>query len=332
MVRCVVAIVPVQLVQNDNKLFIKKAMKRVKMFALMMCVIMFSMTSCDSEETTPDVDTAAIGDMTISKSTNIATGQNVTFGVSVTTNSTVYATDAVYWYPDATVDVSTKTSVVNGESTFTTSWSSPGAYQVKCVYQYLVGTETCTLTKNYIYVVVKQAHIGNSLLGDSMESVITDNSSLFALSGDTNVMYQNVGDVTYYYNFTDGYLNSGYSLEYKDIPSTDSEKAAYGYLMLDYVNTAQYVINTDDVSYFVQYSSGYVPTADELEAIAEFESGANITGTTAQTTLGAAVNNGDMALCFSADIVDDSTVEYATHVSYSATQNKYMVYTIIQNK
>lgn len=306
-------------------------MKKSHKLALMISAFMFLSVSCSSTEDEPEVDSAAFGTITMNNTTTIATGENITFKATVTTNSTTYSTDAINWYADAASDVCTKSSVLNGESSFTTSYSSPGTYQLKCVYTYIVGTESLSLSKTYDNIVVKQAHVGNSLLGDSMESVIADNSSIFAVTGYADIMYQIDGDVTYYYYFTDNLLSSASSLEYKAL-TTDVEKAAYGYLMLQYTNTSQYIINKDKITYYVKYVDGYTPTTEESEAIAVFETGANITGTDEQTVLGAAVNSGNIALCFGSEIIDDSSVGYDAYVLYSSKYSKLMITTSVQEK
>ncbi|MFI3239645.1 MAG: hypothetical protein R3Y22_03540 [Bacteroidales bacterium] len=301
-------------------------------YMLALLVSAFALFASSCEETTPEVlDKAAVGSITMTKTSPIATGAPVTFTMPITTNDVTYAIDEALWYPSET-SVGYPEEIINNATTFTYAWSTSGSYKVTGKYSYSFGVESFSKSTS-IDIEVKQSHIGNSFLGATRSEVATDNTGLVEYSD--NIVYNVSNNVTYFFTFADDILDCGQTLEYKTPAFTSAASyAAYSYLIYEYNNNAQNKLDAESIVYSVIYASGYTPTAEVAAAVAKFIAGESLTGTDEATTIGTAVVNAEIvSLCMTADIIDDSSVSHTIYVSIKdAGVSKFMVTTKTINK
>ncbi|MFI3315765.1 MAG: hypothetical protein R3Y04_08925 [Rikenellaceae bacterium] len=299
-------------------------MKKVNLFLSLMSVLLLAFSSC-SENEEIIVDAAEIGDITISKSSTIATGQVITFQVPLVQNSPAQTIDKVYWYKESEGIGFTGVGE-DGYSTFSTSWSSPGTYEVSCKYTYIFDSESCSVSSSQTIEVV-QSHFLNSLIGEALDVVLADNPSLYLLEGTTDTYCQVVDDVYYYLTFKDEKLSVGET--YQTNVSTGTS-AAVGYLNLEYNNSAKSKINTSTLTYSVVYNSDYTPTDEVQAAVEEFETTGYSTTENYNALITSAVQSGEIVtLELKAEIIDNADVQLSITVGKDPkTENGY--YTILQ--
>lgn len=302
-------------------------MKKINLSKIVLSAIMILLIGC-SDKNKEQVDNASIGQITASRLMPIATGQIVTFEVPLTKNPKFEINRVLWQSVENGIYMDEAKTSTDSKSKFTTKWLEKGSYIVSCNYEYVWGVGKKTISANY-EVVVKQAHILNSFLGEDLEQVKMDNVGIKPLPENDGVYYISIDNKLYYLKFLNSKLENVQTLLKRVDPSP-----TFAYRFLAYELRKEKSILSKERSYEVSYKDGYKPTKEVAEAVAEFEKGTNLNKTDHVNVINAAIKRGDIeSLSVATTIIDDDSVERMIFLKKDEkVDNGYMIVTITKKK
>ncbi len=275
------------------------------MFTLAVGAILTLVTSCDSGND-PEIDKASFGTVTIDRTGDVCTGQGVTYSVSLTTNGET--SPSISWVDLSTgISYPNETTYANGIASIKFWWSSIGEHSAKCVYTYYYegGYVSKDVTSSVLNV--KAPHIGNSLIGNSLSQVTTDNTGLYKVQDDVYATIEQDGSIYNYFTFTSEILIQGEKLESKEAYKA---AAGYNYLAVELNINNMTTLDLTSAVYGVFVKDGFdvSSVAGLADAIALFKTGENLTSLDEGVLLSEQVDEGNITLAAQANMIDNSNV------------------------
>lgn len=297
-------------------------MKKMKFLSLSLAVFALLSVSCSSEETAKD--TAAVGNVTTSDVMPTSTGKVVTLSADITFN-TDDNLKSIQWSDGGSTPY-LATSLDGNTSSVNVSWSSAGEHVVQCAYSYYSVNSSSNVTKTaQKNVTVKQSHMINSLIGESLESVLKYNSSLAKLEGEEGVYFMNDDTRSYFYTFASSKLEN-VSVYHK--VSTTNEKAAANALFTEYV---KFDDGLDEATLAYEVLENGSMNATVQAAIDDFKTNGSSIGDDTKTTLTSALNSGEIiGLGIVANINDNSGVKRSFYVQAATDANQYSITVVVK--
>lgn len=283
-------------------------MKKVILFMAIATAVGF--TSCTEESDLPS-DNSSISDVTSNRGDVVGTNQTVEFSCPVYVSSE--ATNASIMWVNSWGISSESDSYTDGVAQKSYSFSSAKEATITCNATYLYGTESRTLTKNISFTVIN-SHFINSFIGDSFETVSSDNPIISATET-TNVYSGGVDsdNTYYYYTFSDGNLLKGETMRtVTESLETHYPRVAYSRFGT-YVSAYESSVGVSGLTVYNVYYHGYTPTASEAAIISDFIEDGVLAETDDRTVLG--------------ELVDQSLITLVATVTMDTTPTNGIVTT-----